>query len=458
MSRELIVETTTLGAMLALLEDGRLIEVDLADRQAKNLRGQIFLGRVRTIDARLDAAFVDCGLERPAWLSARDATLLSGCPRGTPIGRQLHEGQAVLVQISREPQGDKGARVSGDVALAGLHLVHRPRRAEAAISVRLRRSPEGKVQGERARQLFPDGGFMLRSAARQTDDAVLVAEAERLRALWRDIEARAGTAIPPLRLHGTDDPCLRLVSEHLAPDLARIVVDDPAALARLRAMLDDMAPQLVERLELLPEALERSGAREQIEAALLAEVPLPGGGSLVIEPTAALTAIDVNGAGRQALEADLEAAGEIAGQLRLRRIGGTVVVDFIDLPASRDRARLLAWLEAALADDPAAVRVFPMTGPGLVAISRQRTGPSLAELLGRSCPACAGSGRLPALRRQAEALMRELAARNRSGARVVLASDLFAYLEAEAAEASRLPVAGVDPRLAPGQYRIEEEP
>ncbi|MGH8722572.1 MAG: ribonuclease E/G, partial [Burkholderiales bacterium] len=284
----------------------------------------------------------------------------------------------MLVQGKRAPHGGKGARVTGDIAIAGLHLVHLPRRAEAGISARLGRSAEAKAERARSQRLFKGSGFMLRGAAREADDEALLAEAERLRALWRDIETRASAAKPPLRLHGTDDPCQRLMSEHLSPRLSRIAVDDAAAVARIRAMLVAIAPQLLDRLELLRDAFERTGAREQIEAALLPEVPLSGGGSLVIEPTAALTAIDVNGAGRRALDANLEAAREIARQLRLRRIGGTVVVDFIDLPSPEERARLLAELRSALADDPAAVRVFPQAGPGLVPISRQRTGPSLA--------------------------------------------------------------------------------
>jgi ribonuclease G len=463
LSLELIVETTPFGATLALIEDGRLIEVDVADRQARAIRGQVFLGRVSAIDATLNAAFVDCGLDQPAWLSARDAIPISGPPRGMPIDRQLHEGQAVLVQVSREPQGGKGARVTGDIGLAGLHLVHQPRRADAGISGRLGRSAEAKVQRARAKHLFSDGGFMLRSAAPAAEDAVLLAEAKRLRALWRDIEARAAAAKPPVRLHGGDAPGLRLIRERLSPDLARIVVDDPAALARARAMLDEVAPQLADRLELMPDAFERTGAREQIEATLLPAVALPGGGSLRIELAAALTAIDVDGAGRRALDADLEAAREIARQLRLRRIGGTVVVDFIDLPAPKDRARLRAELKTALADDPAAVQVFPMSTLGLVPISRQRTGPSLAELLGRSCPACAGSGRLPALRREAEALIREVTTVT-GRPRVVLAGDLFTYLQGEAAAAwsgclerhGLAPALEVAPDLAPGTWRIEE--
>ena len=464
MSLELIVETTPFGATLALLEGGRLMELDVADRQAGTVRGQVFLGRVRAIDAALNAAFVDCGLAWPAWLSARDAIPISGSPRGTPIDRQLHEGQAVLVQGSREPQGGKGARVTGDIALAGLHLVHQPRRAEAGVSARLGRSAEAEAQRARAKHLFSDGGFMLRTAGRSADDVVLLAEAERLRALWRDIQARAAAAKPPARLHGADDPGLRLMRQHLSPDLARIVVDDAPSLARARAMLDAIAPQLADRLELLPDAFERAGAREQVEAALLPVVPLSGGGSLRIEPTAALTAIDVDGAGRQALDADLEAAREIARQLRLRRIGGTVVVDFIDLPAPRDRARLRAELRTALAEDPAAVRVSSMSALGLVQISRQRTGPSLAELLDRSCPTCAGTGRLPALRRQAEALMRELATMTTGRPRVVLAGDLSAYLEKGMVDASSdrlehlgiVPAIEVAPDLAPGTWRIEE--
>jgi Rne/Rng family ribonuclease len=193
-------------------------------------------------------------------------------------------------------------------------------------------------------------------------------------------------------------------------------------------------------------------------------VPLAGGGSLTIQATAALTAIDVNGGGRRALEANLAAAPEIARQLRLRRIGGTVVVDFIDLPAGTARARVVDALRAALADDPEPVQVFPMSRFGLVEIGRRRSGPSLAEMLGRRCPTCAGAGTLPALRRRAEQLSQEVVRLGPARLRVHAAPDLHDFLKGAGSDGWRALVerrAGalgleVDPALPPGGHRIME--
>jgi Rne/Rng family ribonuclease len=185
------------------------------------------------------------------------------------------------------------------------------------------------------------------------------------------------------------EPLQRLLLDHFDPELERIVLGERALLLQARRWLEQWLPRwlesFAERLEYLPDAFEGTGAAEQLDEALGREVALPGGGSLIIEPTAALTAIDVNGAGTP-LEVDLAAAREVARQLRLRRIGGIVVIDFVDLESKRDRARLDAALRAALADDPAAVQLYPMSPLGLVELSRQRQGPSLAELFGGVAP------------------------------------------------------------------------
>jgi Rne/Rng family ribonuclease len=233
---------------------------------------------------------------------------------------------------------------------------------------------------------------------------------------------------------------------------------------RARNWLAEWQPGMVERLASVPDPFEATGAAEQLEGALQSTVSLPGGGSLIIQPTAALTAIDVNGGGRQALDANLAAAREIARQLRLRRIGGTVVVDFIDLPTRPARVRLLSALRDAVTDDPAPVQVFWMSRFGLVEISRRRMGPSLAEMLARPCPVCDGAGTLPSLRWRAEQLMRELA-ESPPGMRSVLAApDLHDYLsgtgraawEAFVGRRGHAVALRCDQSLAPGGYRIEE--
>jgi ribonuclease G len=464
MSRELVIERSPFGLKSGLLEDGRLVEVDLLDETSDDPRGDIVLGRVRRVDRELGAAFVDCGLAADAYLGARDARFLAGAGREQPIERMLCEGQEVLVQVRQGPAAGKAPRVTGDIALVGVYLVFRPRRSSVSLSARLERSPAAAEQRARAAALFPETGIALRHAAPLAGDTELGAELARLREQWAEIKAAAHAATPPARIHAVRDPLHRLLLEQIAPDLGRIVVGDQASLVRARTWLTEWQPALADRMVSVTDPFEATGAAEQLEEALQPRVPLQGGGSLIIQPTAAFTAIDVNGGGRRALEANLAASREIARQLRLRRIGGTAVVDFIDLPARAARARVLAALRDAVAADPAPVQVFAMSRFGLVEISRKRAGPSLAELLRRPCPVCEGAGTLPGLRWCAERLIEELTKLSSGRVTVLAAPDLHDYLcgtgrvawEAFAARHGQPIALDVDPSLAPGGHRIEE--
>jgi Rne/Rng family ribonuclease len=463
-SRELIIERSPFGLRTGLLENGRLVEVDLLDEGTEDVRGDIVLGRVRAIDRELGAAFVDCGLPADAYLGARDARFLPGAPREASIERMLCEGQGILVQVRHGPAAGKAPRVTGDIALVGVYLVLRPRRRNLSLSARLERAPVADEQRARAVALFPETGVTLRSAAPLASDAELLAELARLRDRWSQIEAAANAATPPARVHAIHDPLQRLLLEQIAPDLERIAVGDQALLVRARTWLVEWQPGLADRLVSVADPFEATGAAEQLEQALQPNVPLPGGGSLIIQPTAAFTAIDVNGGGRRALEANLAASREIARQLRLRRIGGTVVVDFIDLPTRAARARVLGALREAVAGDPAAVQAFAMSRFGLVEISRKRIGPSLAEILGRPCPACRGAGTLPGLRWGAEQLLQELTRLPPGRLTVLAAPDLHDYLSGTgravwqgfAGRYGQTIALRIDQSLAPGSHRIEE--
>lgn len=465
MSRELILEATPFGARAAILVDGRLSEVRFADREAPDIRGQIFLGRVKRVDATLDAAFVDCGVGQDAYLTGRDARWLGEHERGTPIDRQLTEGQTVLVQGKRAASDDKGARVTADLQLTGIYLVLRPRRGRIELSGRLVNSKGAEALRARAGKLFPNGGVTLRSAAADASDEVLQAEYERLQASWHEINQTAEKRRPPACLFQREDPVERLLHDILTPRIRQVILGDQATLARARTYLETWLPDLAKRLTCTPKAFEASGVEEQLEQALAPEVELPGGGNLLIEPTAALTAIDVNGGGRPAKEVNLAAVSVLARTLRLRRIGGTIVVDFVDLANRRERDELHNALEAAFADDPAAIQLFPMTPLGVVMISRERLGPSLAERMQRPCPTCGGHGRLPTLRHATERLFAELIAAGKSsrGLRVALAVDLYHHLMTEASAAWRdfagrhglkPPKLVPDEALPPGHFRI----
>ena len=362
-----------------------------------------------------------------------------GARTDAPLGRRLHEGQAVLVQVRREAQGGKGPRLTADVGLVGPCLVYRPRR--------------------------PGTGLSERRAARTAGAAELRAEAERLRRLWQALESKAAAAQPPAVLHGPSDPVAWLLAEQLGADPERILVADRATLVRARGYLETWRPALLERLEHLPDAFAASGAAEQLAAALEPVVPLArrrhadhpadrGADRDRRRRRRPAPARGRSGGGGRDRPAAAAAAARRHDRGRFRR-------------SRRPRAsaqRLVQALRNALADDPTPAEVFPMSPLGLVEISRRRSGPALAERLGRSCPICAGSGLLPSLRRACEGLMRELASRPTARLTARVAPDLHAYLTGAAAGAwqafgerlGRAPVLQSDALLAPGGYRIEE--
>lgn len=465
MSRELVVELTPFGARTALTRHGELLELRFADDDSNDIRGQVFLARVRKVESALDAAFVDCGRGQTAYLSGRDGRWVTGQRSEEPLSRQLTEGQAVLVQGAGMSRGGKKPRVTSDIQLSGMFMVYRPRRGSIRLSQRLSETGQSDRLRGMAKELFPDGGAIFRGAAGVAGDDELVAESERLKGVWSEIEAKAGEGNAPACLFERKDPLNRVLNEALQPDLDRIVASDRLTLARARAYLETWLPHMVSRLECVPGAFEVNGVNEQLDRALDSKVELEGGGNIMIEPTAALTAIDVNSGGREALDANLDAAREIARQLRLRRIGGTIVVDFIDLTRQADRDKLMTALKTAFTGDPAAVKLMPPTPLGLVQISRQRLGLSLVERLHRACPTCGGAGATASLRSNTERLLGELGeqAASPDAATIRLAVDLYGYVAGEAAEPFRSyfdqhglapPTLQPDESLAPGAYRI----
>ena len=465
MSKELFVELTPFGARAAILRHGELLEIRFADNELSDIRGQIFQGRVRTIDKDLDAAFVDCGHGQIAYLAGRDARWATGQRRDEPLAKQLTEGQTVLVQGSGVSRDGKKPKVSSDIQITGMFMVYRPRRQSVKLSSRLADTGQSDRLRELAKDLFPEGGVIFRGAASEASDDDLRSESERLRGLWTEIEAKADTVKAPASLFERKDPLHRVLHDAIQPDISRIVTSDRVALARARTYLETWLPLMAKNLECVPGAFVVNGIDEQLDQALETRFELKGGGNIIIETTAALTAIDVNSEGRRPLETNLDAAKEIARQLRLQRIGGTIVVDFIDLKSRNDREALMTGLKAAFADDPAAVQILPPTPLGLVQISRQRLGKGLRERLNRPCPTCAGSGTTISLQSSTERMLGELSERGAKpdAAKIRLAVDLYSYLATEATEPFRdfitsrgmpLPTLEPDDTLAPGTYRL----
>nr|WP_247887937.1 ribonuclease E/G [Azospirillum brasilense] len=376
---------------------GRLTDLYIDHAERPSLLGHVFLGRVERIATGLDGAFVDLGTGKSGLLSALDARGPKGRPKakGERIGNLLRTGQTVLVQVRADATGAKGPSLTMDITLPGRFLVHAPLGRDVAVSKRLGSGPERTELARRIQDIAPGTGWIVRAGAATAPDGLLAAESDALHLAWRQVrDAAERGGGPSLLLTGPDAPRRALI-EHGAAAPSRIIVDDAALARDLADWCADRAPDLEERVEPFDARLlaAPSDGRQrlfdlrdldaEIETLLGTRVPLSGGGSLVIERTEAMTVVDVNAGERgNPLDVNLEAAAEIARQLRLRNAGGIVVVDFVNMRNRGDAERLLNALSRAVEDDPAQTQVYGLSKLGLVEMTRARRGTALAELLG----------------------------------------------------------------------------
>lgn len=378
----LLIQTGLRRDRVAAMDGDLLTELAVLPHDNALPVDSICLGRVRQVSKELDAAFIDLGSGDVGMLAARDAP--GG--RKRPIGARVHEGQALMVQLRRLARDDKGARLTARPQLAGRCLVYQPDGSEPQLSGRIAGQARRRRLNEMLAGLCPDGAgaFTARTAAADADDAALRAEAAALLARWQAIADKAEAVSAPA-LVWRPDPLQRVLATHLGPDIAEIVVSEQAALARLQGLLRDLGGDPLEPPRVHRGAatlFEQEGVEEQIGEARGIRVALPSGGWLAIEPTTALTAIDVNAgsagaaptAGRLALNTNLEAAAAIARQLRLRDAGGLVVIDFLRMHGRGESRRLMQAFEEALSQDRAETRVVGPSELGLVEMTRQRLG------------------------------------------------------------------------------------
>jgi Rne/Rng family ribonuclease len=460
--RRLLIEHGFGETRLALVEGERLAEFRMARGEDRARPGSLHLGRVLSVDPGLAAAFVEIGAEKPGLLPLRDAG------KGTPS-----DGDPILVQVTRAPVEEKGVRLSARPVLAGRGMALRPGRAGLAFSPGL----ADPVERERIRQalrpeLPAELGVSVERAAMGSPPEVLRAELRSLVRLWTEIAQRAASQRPPALLFEGPGAVERALLDWGAAGM-EILCNDRALAASAARVLAERLPDLAlsPRIEPAPALLEAEGVEEQLDAALRAEAPIPGGGFLVIEPGRTLTAIDVNtGSGdRRPREVNLAAAAEIAHQLRLRAIGGLVVIDFIDLRTPSARGPVLERLAEALTHDPAGCDLAGATRLGLVELTRRRTGPSLAELLTEPC-GWEGSGRVRRIDTIGSALLRKIAAEARAapgqGFAVTCAAEIAAALDGRLAAAraelerrlGRPVKLRADPSLAREEAHIRAEP
>ena len=398
---EIFSATTAIGTVIALREAGHTVELIVESKAARTEVGVVYLGRVTRIVPAMNAAFVEIGLERAGFLPL---------PERKDGDAPLHAGAAVIVQVQKDAQGGKGAALTFNIALPGRHLVLAPRGKGVQVSRRIASDAE-RVRLETAMVDIaqPGEAFILRTAAEGASVEALQKDADELRAAWSEIERGARRAEPPARLWGELEPLARVIRDRAHPDISCIVADSDAALDGARREIGRNLPALAKALDAYRDPiplLDRFGIMPDIDAALSSRVGLPSGGFLYIEPTQALVAIDVNsgrhnadssaGPNRQPetiLAVNLEAAAEIAKQIRLRNLSGLIIIDFVHMTLQDHRQQVLDALRAAMADDPSFARIFGFSPLGLVEIARKRGRPPLHELLTAACQACDGRGR-----------------------------------------------------------------
>jgi ribonuclease G len=401
---EILINAQPGETRIALMDAGRLVELIVSRPGMESVVGNIYLGRVERVMSGLQAAFVEVGLARAAFLALSEAR-----PPGTAgdglIGNHLTEGDAVVVQVQRDAFEDKGAKLTTHVALAGRSLIHTPGREEVKISRRIE-DPETRARLAEFLQnkAVDDGGFIARAAAANAGLENLAADIAGLRRTWAGITERSASERPPALLWRELDPVLRIIRDEGGDALRRIVVDDGEERTRIKTYCRDAAPRLADLVAADDGScplFEATGVEEQIAKALAATVPLPSGGDIIISETPALTAIDVNtggldGASREetAYLTNLQAAEEAARQIRLRNLSGLLAIDFVAMKRRRHGTEVLDALRKAAATDPGKPYVIGFTRLGLVEMTRRKKRESLVNILMNPCPACTGTGRM----------------------------------------------------------------
>jgi ribonuclease G len=412
MTTEILVNASIHEARAAVVENGVLQEVFLERASRRGLISNIYKGRVSRVLPGMQAAFIEIGMERTAFLHASDifdarhADTGLEPPRTENIRALVTEGNEILVQVVKDPLGTKGARLTTYMTLPSRFLVYMPKGRGVGVSARI----ENEAERERLRAAvlagaLPDenAGFIVRTAAEDTPPEALRADMMYLRKLWEFVRQKGLRTQPGNLVHADLPLHLRVLRDLLRPDVDRVLIDQASAHREMREFAAAFMPDALPRIELYSETrplFELHHVEEEIQKALDRKVPLKSGGYLIIDQTEAMTTVDVNtGAfvGHRNLEetifrTNLEAAMAVARQLRLRNLGGIIIIDFIDMEEAEHRRQVIQALEKALAEDHVKTSISSVSPLGLVEMTRKRTRESLEHLLCQPCPTCEGRG------------------------------------------------------------------
>ena len=432
MKNQIIIHSSGNQNRIALLENGELAQLFIESEENQRTVGNIYVARVHKVMSGIRAAFIDMGTPKDAFLHFSDAgdhldeyiSMLNG-PKAIPkhmhstlskkeemtnsdrqvlAGKILKTGQKLLVQIVKEPIGSKGPRVSTDITIAGRFLVLIPMGDYIAVSKRIsnykeRRRLKGILNG-----MVPDGfGVIVRTVAQDQEQEAIEEDLRTVLKKWETLAERLEDAEPPSLLYNDLDMTESLIRDLFAKNYDRVLVDDPKMFKQIKSYVQQIAPQMMPNVELFKgkeHIFDHVGISEDVNSIFNPRVRMKMGGYLIFEQTEAMYVVDVNSgpyAAKQkqednSLKTNLEAAREIAKQLRLRDIGGIIVVDFIDLKDEKNRKKIYDELKKEFRKDPAKTNIIGMSDFGLVQITRQRIRPSVINSVSNACPMCGGSG------------------------------------------------------------------
>ncbi|GAP66306.1 ribonuclease, Rne/Rng family [Mizugakiibacter sediminis] len=418
MSEEILINVTPRETRVAVIENGMLQEVHVERAQKRGYVGNIYKGRVQRVMPGMQAAFVECGLERAAFLHASDivrpapAIPVEGAEGNghaptPPIGELVHEGQEIVVQVIKDPIGSKGARLSTHLSIPSRYLVLLPYSRMLGVSARIEDDDERQRLKELVAELAGENplGYIVRTNAEGQSREALAFDVTYLGKVWRVVQENIAKARVGERVYEELSLPLRALRDALHEGVEKVRVDSRETFERVLKFVNKFMPQLADRVEHYPgerPIFDLYGAEDEIQRALNKEVPLKSGGYLIVDQTEAMTTIDVNTGGflgsrnleETVYRTNLEAAQAAARQLRLRNLGGIIIIDFIDMTDAEHQQQVLRQLEKALARDHAKTTVYPMSPLGLVEMTRKRTTESLERQLCEPCPACNGRGTL----------------------------------------------------------------
>lgn len=437
MVKEIVINSTATQTRVAIVEDGILADFFVDYPENRRTVGDIYLGKVARVLPGIKAAFIDIGMKHDAFLHFSDigestkqlqeiigeedsdvdeddeeaaAKTEIQNKNGSSSSKlqipKLKKGEQILVQITKEPVNNKGVRVSSSISLAGRFCVLLPFDGKVGISKKIPDFKERKRLRQIARSILPKNyGLIIRTVAKDQPESALRDDLNNLMKTWHEIETAIKTEKPPALIYQDMNTTSSVIRDLFTPDITKVFIDSKKLYKQIKNYVSVVQPSLADKIELFPSGgsiFESFKIEEQIKTLMSRKVPLPSGGYLIIEHTEAMVVVDVN-SGRYAkskdqelnsLKTDLEAAREIARQLRLRDIGGIIVVDFIDLEEEKNKKKIFDELKKEFRRDRAKVSLLPMSDFGLIQITRQRVRQNIMQTMKETCPYCLGSGLL----------------------------------------------------------------